>query len=761
MEEMSMQIAQLQALTADLKAGLAGAVQDLSSLSQSSCALEDRMRNYQRDIEEKILGVRNSLNTFKEDLSAALSQIEEVNCRHVVMQQGVEVFQAEAGRHLLACQQRKNSKDSLDRPRHFPGETVPRATQDYPNVAPQHTTSSEQEVDCLQQDWTRCPGWAESQDPTDPQGTEESKRGRIPLKLNAIGRRYAAALELLESERLHVSHLSLLLKANITFNGSEAVHPKGKRPFPSCLRFLIQQHLELLHTLQERVLRFQWQGIVGDVFLRLFSKESDFLDFYVAYLKELPDCLAAVRMYSCSSPAEGAGLFEGDVTGKDNWLPLRNLLLQPVQRIPEYLTLLQSLLKLTEADHPDYFLLLVCIQQLRAFTAQYSPLLQQSQELLQPSTAQYSPLLQASTAQYSPLLQESQEPLQPGCREGRRQQQSQVRRRAPEQRQGREPQDWAGEGAPLSPGPCFGGTANPWLRSFPEAAPTPGPGPGSPPPGDRAGLGVLYEDGDSLANVSLSLFENGSSASSDSSLDVAFVRGAYAAGGGHAGRPPARGCVSPDDLDPARHRPLQAVQRKSRSLNGLQLDSSICADVAFAEFPGTPRTRGPLTGPHGRLERQPSRGSAGGKPQRSVSPLQRPELQDLQWDGHQGAPAPLSPQTTAAKPQTTAAKPQHSPTAPLYRPLLVSLQDCGPQAWGEDARRTRGSEENPRSFSERSRKEDQKGGIRSSFRKLFKKKSSGEKGREKSSESEAYSDHESGRPPQAARPGGADRGTAV
>lgn len=46
-----------------------------------------------------------------------------------------------------------------------------------------------------------------------------------------------------------------------------------RRPFPSSLRFLIQQHLDLLHALQERVLRCQWQGIVGDVFMKLGSKE--------------------------------------------------------------------------------------------------------------------------------------------------------------------------------------------------------------------------------------------------------------------------------------------------------------------------------------------------------------------------------------------------------------------------------------------------------------------------------------------------------
>lgn len=43
---------------------------------------------------------------------------------------------------------------------------------------------------------------------------------------------------------------------------------------------------------------------------------------------------------------------------------------------------MQALLKQTEAEHPDYYLLLVCIQQFRSFTAQYHHLLQRNQELL-------------------------------------------------------------------------------------------------------------------------------------------------------------------------------------------------------------------------------------------------------------------------------------------------------------------------------------------------------------------------------------------
>lgn len=42
----------------------------------------------------------------------------------------------------------------------------------------------------------------------------------------------------------------------------------------------------------------------------------------------------------------------------------------------------QGLLRQTNADHPDYYLLLVCIQQFRSFTTQYHHLLQHNQELL-------------------------------------------------------------------------------------------------------------------------------------------------------------------------------------------------------------------------------------------------------------------------------------------------------------------------------------------------------------------------------------------
>lgn len=42
----------------------------------------------------------------------------------------------------------------------------------------------------------------------------------------------------------------------------------------------------------------------------------------------------------------------------------------------------QNILKYTEQEHPDYYLLLICVQRLRVFISHYSLLFQCSEDLL-------------------------------------------------------------------------------------------------------------------------------------------------------------------------------------------------------------------------------------------------------------------------------------------------------------------------------------------------------------------------------------------
>lgn len=108
-------------------------------------------------------------------------------------------------------------------------------------------------------------------------------------------------------------------------------------------------------------------------------------------------------------------------------------------------------------------------------------------------------------------------------------------------------------------------------------------------PPDPPGMESLYEE-DRCSLRDAPMFDHCSSASSDSSIDIAFVKcpkaplvsqhamaanvsttlnvfGNSASSHGNGYKPPNRGCVSPDEAVMMRrnqHRPLQASQRKSK-----------------------------------------------------------------------------------------------------------------------------------------------------------------------------------------------------
>ncbi|KAI4812880.1 hypothetical protein KUCAC02_024243 [Chaenocephalus aceratus] len=151
-----------------------------------------------------------------------------------------------------------------------------------------------------------------------------------------------------------------------------------------------------------------------------------------------------------------------------------------------------------------------------------------------------------------------------------------------------------------------------------------------------------------------------------------------------------RGCVSPDEAVMMRrnmHLPLQASQRKSKSLNGLQMDSTV-GGLDGALLSDHIQRLG--LDSHAKLERQGSKGNRGGPtPSRKVHipPVTRADPEKQSEDLHG----------------------------------LLSM-DSGFQSWGDESKWRGGAEENHHTpFSERSRKQE-KGGFRSSFKKLFKKK---------------------------------------
>ncbi|KAB1267255.1 Rho guanine nucleotide exchange factor 33 [Camelus dromedarius] len=403
----------LQALASELKTGFTEAMQELSRIQHGEYALEEKVKSCRCSMEEKVTEMKNSLNYFKEELSNAMSMIQAITSKQEEMQQKIEQLQQEKRRESRKVKAKKTQKEehgsqagpaqaqgSPFRSINIPEPVLP--NEDFTNLLPSQAyekgmnpTTPEAEENlksCLSADiqpkghlssgvWRQPKEgkeWGEEYVTKDhPDKLKEAGQGRhssldnVLCETSLAAKRQTVALELLESERKYVINISLILKIKATFQGSDGKrNPKERSLFPGSLRYIVQQHLDLLHALQERVLKWPRQGVLGDLFLKLTNDENNFLDYYVAYLRDLPECISLVHVVV---------LKEGDEEIKSD---IYTLFFHIVQRIPEYLIHLQNVLKFTEQEHPDYYLLLVCVQRLRVFISHYTLLFQCNEDLL-------------------------------------------------------------------------------------------------------------------------------------------------------------------------------------------------------------------------------------------------------------------------------------------------------------------------------------------------------------------------------------------
>ncbi|KAM4771334.1 rho guanine nucleotide exchange factor 33 [Rhinophrynus dorsalis] len=421
-------IYQLQILASELKSGFTEAMQELSRIQHGEYSLEEKVKTCRCTMEEKVTEIKNSLNNLKEEVNTAMTMIHAIIAKQEEMQQKIEQLQQEKRRESrkvknkiqkeehIVPQPAQNSNfqpSSHSEPvmvnhnynnlvQSSPFEKVPTSRSvtasecSVPGVTTASCITHEETEESFKssvsgeaQSRAYMPSliwrqpkegreWDEENSSKDQADRlrETSQSRSVPAETvlsehTAFARRQSAAKDLLESERKYVLNLSHILKIRSALHGSDIKRSTKERSFfPSSLRYLIQHHLDLLHILQERVVKWSRQGILGDIFLKLTNDENNFLDYYVAYLKDLPESISVIHIVVLKEAEE------------DIKSDLYILLFHVVQRIPEYLILLQNILKYTEQEHPDYYLLLVCVQRLRVFISHYSVLFQYNEDLL-------------------------------------------------------------------------------------------------------------------------------------------------------------------------------------------------------------------------------------------------------------------------------------------------------------------------------------------------------------------------------------------
>ncbi|XP_073905646.1 rho guanine nucleotide exchange factor 33 isoform X6 [Castor canadensis] len=806
----STQIYQLQALASELKTGFTEAMQELSRIQHGEYALEEKVKSCRCSMEEKVTEMKNSLNYFKEELSNAMSMIQAITSKQEEMQQKIEQLQQEKRRESRKVKAKKAQKEEHGTPGptqaqgspfrsiNIPEPVLP--SDDFTNILPSQAYEKAQESRSVHLGDSNVKGMmGPGVNPTTPEADENLKpclsadiqsKGHVssgvwrqpkdgkewgeeyvtkdhPDKLKEVGqgrhnslenvlcetslaaKRQTVALELLESERKYVINISLILKIKATFQGSDGKRNSKERSlFPGSLRYLVQQHLDLLHALQERVLKWPRQGVLGDLFLKLTNDENNFLDYYVAYLRDLPECISLVHVVV---------LKEGDEEIKSD---IYTLFFHIVQRIPEYLIHLQNVLKFTEQEHPDYYLLLVCVQRLRVFISHYTLLFQCNEDLLiqkrkKLKKSSMAKLYKGLASQCANAGQDaspttgpeavrdsgihSEEMLQPypsapssgpavthlmpPAKKSQQQQQQSLL----ESMQPGKPSDWELEGRKherpeslLAPAQFCAAEqdvkalAGP-LQAIPEMDFEPTPAeplgnverslrtPAELLPDARGFVPAAYEEFEYGGEIfalpapydeepfqAPALFENCSPASSESSLDICFLRPvSFAMEAERPEHPLPKSATSPAGSSSAYKLEAAQAHGKAKPLSR-----------SLKEFPRTPPAEG--VAPRLYSTRSSSGGRAPLKAERAAQP-HGPSAAAAAAAAARGAPRAFFPQQRSQSEKQTYLEEMHLEDTTRFCP--------------KDER-----ESEQTSFSDQNPRQDQKGGFRSSFRKLFKKK---------------------------------------
>uniref|UniRef100_A0AAV2JFL4 Rho guanine nucleotide exchange factor 10 n=1 Tax=Knipowitschia caucasica TaxID=637954 RepID=A0AAV2JFL4_KNICA len=117
------------------------------------------------------------------------------------------------------------------------------------------------------------------------------------------------------------------------------------------VRELLQCHFLFQIALASRVAEWDSLEMIGDVFVASFSK-SMVLDAYSEYVNNFSTAMAVVRKTCTAKPGFLEFLKHRQETSVDR-MTLYGLMMKPIQRFPQFILLLQDMLKNTPVGHAD------------------------------------------------------------------------------------------------------------------------------------------------------------------------------------------------------------------------------------------------------------------------------------------------------------------------------------------------------------------------------------------------------------------------
>lgn len=203
-----------------------------------------------------------------------------------------------------------------------------------------------------------------------------SKKQRPPISLpdippegltaEQLKRRYILS-SIVESENSYISSLHRLIneyKKPLEETAPTILSQNKINVIFYRLEQILQCHAIFGIALNQCVREWDTKERLGDVFIASFSKTM-VLDIYSDFINNFTSAMETARKASKSKSAFAQFLQEKSLSSPDR-LSFFGLMVKPVQRFPQFILLLNDLLKHTPPDHPDRMSLQLALTQLEA-----------------------------------------------------------------------------------------------------------------------------------------------------------------------------------------------------------------------------------------------------------------------------------------------------------------------------------------------------------------------------------------------------------
>ncbi|XP_073324983.1 rho guanine nucleotide exchange factor 10-like protein [Pagrus major] len=159
---------------------------------------------------------------------------------------------------------------------------------------------------------------------------------------------------IIQSERSYLESLRRILQEYhrpLMEADPRILSPRKIRPIFYRIREITQCHSMFQIALASRVAEWDSSEKIGDLFVASFSK-SMVLDVYSDYVNNFTNAMALIKKACMSKPAFLEFLKKKQASSVDR-ITLYGLMVKPIQRFPQFILLLQDMLKNTPKGHVD------------------------------------------------------------------------------------------------------------------------------------------------------------------------------------------------------------------------------------------------------------------------------------------------------------------------------------------------------------------------------------------------------------------------